>query len=455
MALHTHGGSLFNRIRVRLSQMIHSGEGSRLFDHMPGTNFNYERDVVPMLNSAVAATVLWIARNFPEAPLVVWETDDDGNETVVQGHRVAELVRHPNPFYTGGLMMFSTLIELLVTGNAFWLKDRNEDGTIKHLWWVPQRFIEPKGNPGVSTEFLIGYEYNPGHTNPLLLLPEDVIHLKYGLDPDDPRRGLGQLASLIREIYTDDQAANFTASLIRNGGIPGTVISPANKGITMDAKARQEAESRWQQKFGGDKQGSVLFASTEVKVTQMGLDPDKLNLAMIRQIPEERVTAVLGIPAAVVGLGTGLETTKVGATLKEFREQAWENMLIPFGRLIAEQIEDQLLRDFEDTTRLAFDLRKVRILQDDQDALAKRVITLVDAGVVRVTQGQAMLGFKPDDFVNGYKRNTLVFEIVNEDTGDTRPPEQVEVEELVDTDEGEDEKDYPLYMRQAERIAAE
>ena len=39
---------------------------------LPRTNFDYQREVAPMLNSAVTACVHWFMRSFPEAPICVY-----------------------------------------------------------------------------------------------------------------------------------------------------------------------------------------------------------------------------------------------------------------------------------------------------------------------------------------------------------------------------------------------
>lgn len=446
-------------MRRAVAGFIHTGTGRRDWDFLPGTKYNYENDVVPMLNSAVASTVFWMARNFSEAPLAVWDEDENGELSIDKDSPVTQLIRKPNPYYSGSLLWFSTMIEFVVSGNAYWVKERNADGTIKHLWWVPKSLITPISHPNASDEFILGYKYAPGG-DPMLLLPEDVVHIKYGLDPDDQRLGLGPLGSLIREIATDDQASNFTATLMRNSAVPGMMMTP-EKGVTFDKQTRDEAKSRWNQSFGGDRSGGLMVASGAMKVTPVGIEPDKLNLAAIRQIPEERVTAVLGIPAAVIGLGTGLETTKVGATLAGYREQAWENCLIPIGRMISEQIDDQLLDDFNEEQVAAFDYRRVRTLQQDESDLATRVENLAKAGLIKISQAQAMLGYPVDETQDFYVRNTLVFQPVRSGE-DALTPEEVLLGDTngdsdnTPTDEVDDgEKDYPDFMRQVDRVAIE
>lgn len=441
----------FSGMRRAVAGFIHSGTGNRDFDFIPGTKFNYQDKIVPMFNAPVAATVFWIARNFSEAPLAVWDEDENGELSIDPKNPVTQLIRKPNPFYSGTLLWFSTMIEFMVNGNAFWVKERDANGTIKHLWWVPKSLIHPISHPEASTEFLMGYEYSPGGEK-MLLLPEDVVHIKYGLDPDDPRLGLGPLGSLIREIFTDDEAANFTASLMRNSAVPGAVMVP-EKGVTFDKQTRDQAKAMWKQQFGGDNVGGLMVASGNLKLQTVGIDPDKLDLGRIRQIPEERITAVLGIPASVVGLGTGLQNATNNATLSEHREQAWENCLIPIGRMIAEQVDDQLLDDFNDDQIAAFDLRRVRTLQDDEDAKSKRIIEQVKGGLLKVNNAQAVLGYPPDDTQDGYLRNTLTTELVKSGE-DPKPPARIEAE--TDANEGDDPEkglDYPEFMRQIDRVA--
>jgi phage portal protein BeeE len=108
-------------------------------------------------------------------------------------------------------------------------------GRVIALWWIPSdaRAALAADDP---TVFIGWYEYT---VDGVVYedRPEDVVHFRHGIDPNNPRKGLSPLASLFREIFTDDEAANFTASLLRNLGVPGVVISPAN---TTAGKPRQD-----------------------------------------------------------------------------------------------------------------------------------------------------------------------------------------------------------------------
>ena len=81
---------IFTRFRRAVAGFLHMGTGTRGWDNMPGTKYDYEREVKPMLNSAVAATTFWIARNFPEAPLAVWKEDENGELSIDTKHPVTK-----------------------------------------------------------------------------------------------------------------------------------------------------------------------------------------------------------------------------------------------------------------------------------------------------------------------------------------------------------------------------
>lgn len=416
--------------RKALDTMLHMPAGLSWI-RLPGTRYDYAKAVeYPMLNSALAATVYWVARNYPEAPLELWQEDESGEKEIIRGSEVSRLVKRPNTAHSGTLLWHFSMIDYMVTGNAYWLKVGNSMGRPVQLWPVPSMFISPKGLSTTGPEFITHYEYNP-LGDPQKIDPGDVVHLRNGIDPDDMRKGLGPLGSLLREIFTDDEAANFSATLLRNFGVPGYMITPED-GSTLSPEKRKELRTRWADEFGGDNRGNLMIGNGKVKLEKVSFTPQELDLGRLRQIPEERITAVLGIPAAVVGLGTGLEQTKVGATMKELREQAWENCIIPMQRMVAEQLELQLLPDFRpDASQvLAFDLRHVRVLQDDQDKLYDRLGKAVNAGWLKVSQAQAMAGIEVDETQDGYLRDTLRYQLVQ--SGEEPPTQEAQETEITE-----------------------
>ncbi len=373
---------------------------------LPRTKFDYAREVGDGLGSStIMAPVLWIARTFPEAPVTV--LTDDGMD---HDHDMLKVIRKPNDFYSGLTLEKATLISFTINGNAYWIKIRNGQLAVKQLWYVPHWLMEPKW-PDNGSQYVSHYEYNPGG-EAIRIEIEDVVHFRNGLDPRNIRLGLSDLGSAMREVFTDDEAANFTAALLKNLGIPGLLINPKESGVMPGDK---EAVKEWfKTKFAGDRRGEPLVMGGPTEIKQLGFSPAELDLGKLRQIPEERVCALLGIPAAVVGFGTGLEQTKVGATMSEMREMAYESCIIPTQRLIASELENQLLPDFEpnlDKVHVGFDLSNVRVLQEDQNKLAARWDKLVNGGWVLVSEGRRAMGLEVDSSHDIYLRSFNKLEV--------------------------------------------
>jgi HK97 family phage portal protein len=344
------------------------------FVHHWGSRHDYSGEVGDGTGSStVMAPVLWTATTFPEAPPCLWQKLDTGQEEPVRDHEMLRLLERPNPFYTGPILWMATIADYKVNGNGYWIKEWNRAGTRPvRLWFTPSWMIEPRGSETDTSVFVEHYEYTVDGEL-FKLDPRDVVHFRFGLDPVNPRKGFSPLKTVLREVYTDDEAARFTASLLRNMGVPGLIISPDTDSPITESEAT-EAKRYFNEQFSGDKRGEPIVMTGRTKLEQFGFSPEQLLLRELRRIPEERVTAVLGVPAIVAGLGAGLDRSTF-TNMAEAREAAYESGIIPTQRIIAEDIRFQLLPDFEADVhpwRFGFDLSKVRVLQEDLYRQAQR-----------------------------------------------------------------------------------
>jgi hypothetical protein len=161
-----------------------------------------------------------------------------------------------------------------------------------------------------------------------------------------------------------------------------------------------------EENFKGVNRGRPLAVGAPTKISQFPWEPNKIDLGKIRNIPEERITALIGVPAAVVGFGTGLQQTKVGATMGELRRLAYENCIIPIQSMILEELNVKLLPDFDTNFNrvLDFDRSNVRVLQEDENKKVERIDRAVSGGWLQVSEGQRLAGFPVDETQNVYLR---------------------------------------------------
>ena len=381
---------------------------------LPRTKFDYAGEIGDGSRSnLVVACINWIARTFPEAPVVLIQENADGSREVIPGHAMPLKIERPNPFYSGVLLWMATIGDHQLTGNAYWLKRRLVMGRgIAELWWAPSWTMEPKW-PEDGNTFISHYEYRPDPgRDPINIDPGDVVHFRYGLDPQNTRKGFSPLRSLMRELFTDEEAANLTASLMRNLGVPGVVLSPESTDARPNAEQAKEMKEAFMSKFGGDRRGEPMVLEVPTKVQVLSFSPEQMLLRELRRVPEERVCAVIGVPAIVVGLGAGLERSTF-TNMGEAKASAWDSVLIPAQRLMAADLEIQLLPDFDTKPNrdVDFDLTRVRALQPAMDALYMRMSAVINAGWV--TQGQALraVGLPAGPEHDIYLRQMTVMEV--------------------------------------------
>jgi HK97 family phage portal protein len=353
-------------------------------------------------NSAAFACLHTLCTDYAEAPPRMYKEDPDGGDPeVMPDHALELLLRNPNPHITYPSLAYHTQWAKQVDGNAYWLKIRSAAGTVVELWPVspldmkPVTFEEDRQN-GV---FISAYRWDRGAGDIVLVDPNDVVHFRIGLSPYDPRLGMGPLKRLFGEVFGDEEAAKFSNALLKNFAVPGVVVEvprEESRGWTRDKAI--ELKNDVTAEFSSEKRGHVGVLTGGAKMSQFGFSPDQLNLQMLHRLPEERISAVLRVPAIVAGLGAGLDRSTY-ANMREAREMYTETALIPQYSFDAATLNQQLKPDFTSrpSVYVKYDLTHVRALQEDEDRLWARVVNAVDKGLLTENEGRRRLGYPPVD----------------------------------------------------------
>ena len=376
------------------------------------TKFDYRGAVGDLIDSSVVtAPVQWVQRSLPEARLEVRRYKSDGSPEALPTHPALELIQRPNPYYGDLALWAGTVFSYLTAGNAYWIKLRNGMGRTGELWYAPHWTMTPRGSEDGSV-FIDRYEYKPGGAvGTIVYSPDDIVHFRHGMDPRNPRLGLSPIDGAIREIFMDLESSNFVASLLRNMGVPGMVLSP-KAGATVSPDDVNATKAWIRQAFGGDRRGEPLVMGAPTDVAPYGFNPQQMNMSEARDIAEERICASLGIPAAVVGFGSGLQSTKVGATMEELRKLAWQNGVLPVARAFADELDRSLLGDFGPANglRMVWNTSEVQALQDDLVKLATRMNIAIGGGWGRVDEGREAMGWEVSDADRIYLRPAMALE---------------------------------------------
>lgn len=363
-------------------------------------------------NTIIQACTLWAGRTFPEARFKVVKDQINAKDLIeeveVPDHPLTKIMARPNPHHSRSLLWQATLPSLMLDGNAYWMVLRGQDKKPTQFWWIPSDRCRPVRKSG-SKNFIDFYEFTDDTGKRQELDPRLVIHLRDGIDPRDPTKGRSKVKALLLEVLTDNEAAFYTKTVLENLGVTGAILAPDNPDFTIDKEEAKIMARLYQAGSTGGNRGKVTVFTAAMKFIRGGMTPKEVLIDKVRRIPEERLTAVFGVPAIVINLGVGLEHATM-ANFKEAREQAYESNIIPTQSSIAEQLDIQALPLFSDTfseRRCAFDNTKVRVFQEDENKRHERVRLNWEKGLYTLGQCADILAFEVEEA----DRNLRIFDL--------------------------------------------
>lgn len=376
-------------------------------------------------NSAVVACLNVLATSFAEPRAMVVKEQNGQLDDIVE-HPLVKILERPNPFTSGNLLAHYIVVSLSAYGDAFLYKNRNSDGSVVQLIPLMPNLVEPKGD---EDTLITHFKYSPHGGlggNSIVVPTNDIVHIRQGIDPNNHRRGFAPLKSVLREILGDEAAGQYAAALLNNMAVPGVILSP--KDDSMGGPSKEEAEAiaaMYKQKFGGKNRGAPMILSGAMNVEVVSFSPDQMKLSELRKLPEERVSAVLGVPAILAGLGAGLDAATYNNT-RELREFFTEQKLVPLWKSVAQELTHQLLRkDYKaDDLKIKFNLDDVRALSQDRDDLYKRMNTAVQGGWITIGEARKEVGLEADDTHDVYLRPMNMIETAPGENNIPKPPQE-------------------------------
>ena len=373
-------------------------------------------------NSAVTACLQVLGVSFSEATLQVTFQDDEGQTQMIPNHPFSTLMRRPNPYMSGDVVQQYIINAMHVSGDAYLMKQKNNVGEVVALYPLMPEQVMAKGT---QNDLITHYEYQLDNGT-VVIKNTDMVHFRLGLDPKNHKKGYSPLKTVLREIYGDESAGQMATALLANSGVPSMLITPKDDYGLSEQEAEQISRT-YQQKVGGKNKGKPLILSGSMNVERLAFSPKDLDIGALRRIPEERVSAVLGVPAILAGLGAGLERATYNNT-SELREFFTEQKLIPLWRMVAEELTQQvLLPDYNSNQAVSaeYDFLAVRALQGDEKEMFEKLNVGVQGGWITVAEARKQVGLPTNESQDVY----LLSNSVIPTPADMEQPEPAQVEE--------------------------
>jgi HK97 family phage portal protein len=408
----------FNRRRERtdLARMTYSGVGGStghgdgyrfafgmLGGLLPGTDINWWQEVKdPTANATVHGCLRWIVDNIQEPELKVYTRGRDREPQETDQHPLLELLDEPNPEYDGKALLAACAVDYATVGDAYILKERNNRGQVMGLWWKPFHEVQPCW-PSDGSRFITHYLYRPGGRGVgVQYAPEDVIHIRWGLDSStEGRVGRHRTYPILREIAAGNEHSTYTAAISKMP-VPSFALTPKEGGNGVSPDAIEKIKAWLNQMTSRDNRAKPLVPNQPMDYHRMGLTPEEMALDKARQYPNLMICAAFGIHPAVVFLSTDPKGLDNGGQQEQARKQSYHDCLVPlckrFGRALTKSLRD----DFSLRPRqqwVGFCFQNVEALAEDADGKHTRTREDYKAGLLDRAEARTETGrqARPED----------------------------------------------------------
>jgi phage portal protein BeeE len=141
---------------------------------------------------------------------------------ILPTHPALDLFARPNPVQKRFEFLYSSAINMLITGESYWVAGTvggGEEGQKLELWSVPTNWVEPKHDGALFT----GYVLRLG--NRKIELPPENIARTYFPHPTDIKGAWSPLFSMIEAVQVDEHIQHSQKQMFERGIFPNVVIT--------------------------------------------------------------------------------------------------------------------------------------------------------------------------------------------------------------------------------------
>lgn len=358
-----------------------------------------------LTNSDIYTGVNIIAGDIAQSPFKPLET------TSIDEQLLYLLNKEPKENQSHYSMMYAVVSNLILTGNAYVLIHRNNDGSIKELEFVETQQVN------VIRDLVTGlykYEVNMPYGNIMYKCdPRDILHFK--LSTTDGWLGRSPLLSLNDEISLQTNGLkvlnNFFSKGVFSGGIlkllNGTVNNSAKKQIRDDFEA-----------VNGN--GGVIVIDDSQEFTDSKINTEVLKLIQANKFSTQQIAKVLGIPVNRFGQelvnssDTGQNDIYIASTIAMYEASICDELNLKLG------VELEL-----DLSKLSQDTKEDRLRRIAEGRVKSefaQALTVNDArnylGFSEIDGGDTLLGQESGTSENKTEQDV---EVNEEELGDQSP----------------------------------
>jgi len=253
--------------------------------------------------STVWACVNLLVETVSSLPLMVYQTDAQGNRTIMEDRLYTVLHDSPNRRQTCQEFWEQMLLNFFLRGNASARIVRDGAGDVVSLWPLSADQVEVvKADDG---SIIYKYYIN---TETVIFLESDILHIK---GPGNGIVGMSRLDYMRSSVGLAISAQNHTTSIYRkNARRPGILMSSE----VLNPEQRVALKNNFGDIVSGSEK-ELYILEAQFKFDALGMSPADIQLLETRQFAVQDLARWFGVPSVLIN-DTG-ETTALGSSVSQ------------------------------------------------------------------------------------------------------------------------------------------
>lgn len=254
------------------------------------------------------------------------------------------LLAKPNPYMDYVELMELLVIDLLLTGNAYWMKWRtNEKGQPLAVYRLAPPYVEVGTKPwGIGS-----YIYQIPNADKLEVEPQEILHFKLANpDPTNPFYGCGLMQGAGRAADLELALTDSQASYFENHALPSVAVE-TDRRVPRDVFKKLKAQMRNRMQ-GPKNAGELMILEAGLKLSPISTSAGEAQFMELAKMSRDRCFAWFRMSPRLLGIA---DENGGADKLSDLQRQFDERTARPLMNKLQTKISEELVA--------AWDLRYV------------------------------------------------------------------------------------------------